>query len=256
MNASKRRFFAATLLGAAAVLSTGAAQAWSWNWGSGERVTGEGEVASERREVNGYDAVALESGFKVQIRQGAGHKLELRAERNLLPYIETRVIEGSKGRTLEIQTRRGFNLSTKQTPVIEIEMPALRAVSIAGSGTIKVDPISAADLKASISGSGDIHLNGVKSERLSMSISGSGDIIASGTTATLSVSVAGSGDVKARELQADEAKVSIAGSGDVIVAANKLLKVSIAGSGDVGYVGNPELSFSSAGSGKVRKLTN
>ncbi len=256
MSTTTRRFFAVTLLGSAALLSTGAAQAWSWNWGSGERVTGEGEVASERRDVSGYDAVALEGSFKVQIRQGSGHKLELRAERNLLPYIETRVVDGSKGRTLEIQTRRGYHLSTKQAPVIEIEMPALRGVSIAGSGTIKVDPISAQDLKASISGSGDIHLNGVKSERVTMSISGSGDIIASGSTANLSVSVAGSGDVKARDLQADEAKVSIAGSGDVIVAANKLLKVSIAGSGDVAYVGNPELSFSSAGSGKVRKLNN
>lgn len=256
MNTTKRRFLAASVLGAAALLSTGAAQAWSWNWGSGERVNGDGEVASERRDVSGYDAVALESGFKVLIRQGSAHKLELRAERNLLPYIETRVVDGSKGRTLEIQTKRGFYLNTKQTPIIEIEMPALRSVAIAGSGTIKVDPINAPDLKASISGSGDIHLNGIKSERIAMAVSGSGDIVASGSTANLSVSVAGSGDIRARELQADEAKVSIAGSGDVVLAASKVLKISIAGSGDVAYVGNPELSLSTAGSGKVRKLNN
>ena len=256
MNSNKRRFLAASVLGAAALLSTGAVQAWSWSWGSGERVNGEGEVASERRDVSGYDAVALEGGFKVLIRQGGSHKLELRAERNLLPYIETRVVEGSKGRTLEVQTKRGYYLSAKQMPVIEIEMPSLRGVSIAGTGHIKVDPITAPELKASISGTGDIHLNGVKSDRLSMSISGSGDIVASGTAANLSISVAGSGGVKARELQTEEAKVSIAGSGDVVLAVNKQLKVSIAGSGDVAYVGNPELSLSSAGSGKVRKLNN
>ena len=256
MNSHKRRFLAASVLGAAALLATGAAQAWSWNWGNGERITGEGEVTSERRDVSGYEAVALESGFKVLIRQGSSHKLELRAERNLLPYIETRVVEGSKGRTLDIQTKRGYHLSTRQTPVIEIEMPALRGVSIAGSGTIKVDPMSTQELKASISGSGEITLNGVKSERLTMSISGSGDIIASGSAGNLSVSVAGTGDIKARELQVEEAKVSIAGSGDVVLAASKQLKVSIAGSGDVAYVGNPELSLSTAGSGKVRKLNN
>ena len=256
MNSNKRRFLAASLLGAAALLGTGAAQAWSWKWGHGERVTGEGEVTSERRDVSGYEAIALESDFKVLIRQGSSHKLELRAERNLLPYIETRVVESGKGRTLEVQTKRGYYLSSKQTPVIEIEMPTLRGVSIAGSGNIKVDSMNTQELKASISGSGEITLNGVKSERMAMSISGSGDIIASGSANTLSVSVAGTGDIKARELQAEEAKVSIAGSGDVMLAASKQLKVSIAGSGDVAYVGNPELSLSTAGSGKVRKLNN
>ncbi|HLO96045.1 MAG TPA: DUF2807 domain-containing protein, partial [Burkholderiaceae bacterium] len=199
MNTTKRRFLAASVLGAA-LLATSAAQAWSWKWGHGERVTGEGEVASERRDVSGYEAVALESDFKVLIRQGSGHKLELRAERNLLPYIETRVVEGGKGRTLEIQTKRGYYISTRQAPVIEIEMPTLRGVSIAGSGNIKVDAMNTAELKASISGSGEINLNGVKSERMAMSISGSGDIIASGTAGNLSVSVAGTGDIKAREL--------------------------------------------------------
>lgn len=254
MSTTTRRFFAVTLLGSAALLSTGAAQAWSWNWGSGERVTGEGEVASERRDVSGYDAVALEGSFKVQIRQGSGHKLELRAERNLLPYIETRVVDGSKGRTLEIGPKKGTSFSTSTTPELSISMAQLRSLSVAGSGHIKVDAMKTGAVEASVAGSGDIQFSDLSSEKLGLRVAGSGDIVARGKTGQLNVSISGSGDVKATETVAEEVKISIAGSGDAKVNAVKKLNVSIAGSGDVAYVGSPEISSSVAGSGKVRRI--
>ena len=86
-----RRLFTLGSLAAALAFSS-AAHAWG-----SERVTGTGDLATEARETGAFDGVALTGGFRVVIRQGGSHKLELRADRNLLPYIETRVVEGSKG---------------------------------------------------------------------------------------------------------------------------------------------------------------
>jgi Putative auto-transporter adhesin, head GIN domain len=249
MNTS-RRLFALGLISAAAL--SGTAQAWSWN--KGERVAGNGDIASEARDTGAFDGIALTGGFNVVVRQGAGNKVEVKADRNLLPYIETRVVDGSKGRTLEIGPKKGINISTSNNPSFIIEMPALRAVAVAGSGTIKVEAMKTGGVDASIAGSGDIRFAGLDAERLGMKVSGSGDIVAAGRCGNASVSIAGSGDVKAAELVAEEVKVSIAGSGDAQVNASRKLHVSIAGSGDVKYAGSPEISSSIAGSGKVRRL--
>jgi len=252
MNKTTRRCFAITLLGLAAA---GSAQAWSWSFGGSERVEGNGELATDRRDVGAFDVVALSSSFKVVVRQGGADKVEVRTDGNLLPYLETRVVDGSKGRTLEISAKPGFRLSSRNTPIITVDVRQLHGVSISGSGEIRVESMKVTGpLDASIAGSGDIRLMGVEAERVGLRVSGSGDIVANGKAANLQVSVTGSGDVKARELAVDDAKVSIAGSGDVTVQARRRLEVSIAGSGDVGYVGSPEVSMSNAGSGSVRRL--
>ncbi|MDT8999819.1 head GIN domain-containing protein [Paucibacter sp. APW11] len=255
MNTS-RRLFAVSLLSMSAVMASGTANAWSFNWGSGERIRGDGEVTTEQREPGSYDAISLAGDFKLVVRQGGNGKLEIKADKNVLPYLETKVVESAKGRTLEIATRRGYYISSSTTPQISIDMGALRGLSIAGSGSAKVEAMQTSELKASIAGSGDINFVDLKAERVGFSVSGSGDIVASGNAANLNVSVAGSGDIKAKGLVVDDAKVRIAGSGDVVVQASKKLDISIAGSGDVSYLGNPELHMSTAGSGRVHKLNN
>lgn len=248
-----RRLFALGLVAAAAA-STGPAQAWSWGWFSGERVSGNGDLTTEARDAGSFDAVSLSGGFNVVIRQGTGNKVELKADRNLLPYIETRVVESGKGRTLQIEPKKGFSIQATINPSLTIEMPALRAVAVAGSGNVKVEAMKTGNVDAAIAGSGDIRFANLDAERLGLKVSGSGDIVASGRCASVGVSIAGSGDVKAAELVAEEVKVTIAGSGDAQVNATKRLNVSIAGSGDVKYAGSPEISSSIAGSGKVRRI--
>jgi hypothetical protein len=250
---NRRLAFSLFLVGLAAA---GSVQAWSWTLGSGEKVKGSGEIVSESRDLGGFDGISLAGGFKVLVRQGTTPKLELKADRNLLALIETRVVEGSKGRTLEIAPKRGYNLSPSATPQITLEMAQLRAISIGGSGEVRVEAMKTPGVDASIAGSGDIRFVDLNSESLALKVAGSGDVVAAGRTGSLTVSVAGSGDVRTKELTADEVKVNIAGSGDVEVYAAKTLKVSIAGSGGVGYLGAPQISSSVAGSGSIKKLQN
>jgi carbon monoxide dehydrogenase subunit G len=234
--------------------TAGSAQAWSWhfNWGGSDTVKGSGEISSEARELGQFDGIALSGDFKVQVRQAEVSKITLQADKNLLPLIETRIVEGNKGRMLEIAAKRGSNLSGTVTPVIKLEMPRLRVVSINGSGDMRVEAMKTPELEANIAGSGKLEFVNLSSDSVSLKIAGSGDILASGQAGTLSISVAGSGDVKAHGLEAKDVKISIAGSGNAEVSASRTLKVSIAGSGDVSYAGSPEASISVAGSGKVR----
>lgn len=256
MKNPQRRIAFAALAFAGLAAVTGA-QAWSWTFGSGERIKGSGEVGSEARTPGGFDSIQLSGSFKVQVRQAASDSVEVRAEKNLLPYIETRIVDGGKGgKTLEITTKKGFQLAGTQPVQISIGMIVLRSLAVDGSGDVRVEGMKTPSLDAAIAGSGDIRLQELFSEKVGFKVAGSGDIYAKGRTNSLTISVAGSGDVKAAELASDEVSVKIAGSGDAQVQANKALKVSIAGSGDVRYLGSPEISSSVAGSGSIKRLNN
>jgi Putative auto-transporter adhesin, head GIN domain len=243
-----------TSASAMALTFSAAALGWSFTWGSGESVSGDGKLSRDTRALSGFETINVSGHFEVKVRQSATPRVELETDGNLLAYIETKVVEGRNGKTLEIGVKRGYNLNTRQPIRIEVDLAQLRGVGISGSGKVSVEPMKTEQLRLSVAGAGTVLAPQLDAGKLNLSIAGSGDIEAGGKAAEMEVSISGSGDVKARELAAEAVKVSIAGSGDAEVQANKTLKVSIAGSGDVRYRGDARTETSVAGSGSVRKL--
>lgn len=226
------------------------AESGSW-FGGKAAVTGSGTIASQVRAVADFQAIKVSGPFKVTVRQTGREALELRADDNLLPLLET-VVEPAAGiRTLHLRWKRGETIRTRTTPSVTIEVAQLTALTSQGSGDIAVEGLKTPRLALSVSGSGDARLADLTTERLDLSVAGSGDVRAAGVADQLKVSVAGSGDIRALDLKAGEVAVSIAGSGDVAVHAEKTLDVSIAGSGDVVYRGGAALKSRIAGSGSV-----
>lgn len=216
--------------------------------------TGSGRMLTENRAVSGFEAVQLEASFKVIVRQGGTEALQLRADDNLLPLIET-VVETRGGRpTLVLRWKRGTSVRSSGGIVATVDAVRLRALAASGSGTIESDAIRTDRLAMSVAGSGDLRVRELATDELEASIAGSGDVKAGGQAARVKLSIAGSGDADLAALAADEVKVSIAGSGDASVTANQALTVSIAGSGDVRYGGSvTAVKTSIVGSGNVRR---
>lgn len=217
------------------------------------RTVGSGNVVTEARSVGEFQAVAQQGSIDLTVRQGAATSVQVSADDNLLPLLETVVEDGRSGPTLVVRFKRGERISTRSKVRVEIVTAKLVSLASAGSGDVVVEAFSTPSLRLAISGSSDVKLNGLSTDELAISISGSGDVAGSGRAEKLTVGIAGSGDVRLGDLRADDVKVTIAGSGDAAVHAEKALKVSIAGSGDVVYSGNATPSTSVAGSGSVRK---
>jgi hypothetical protein len=239
-TASRRPWLAAAVLGLAVGLMPAAHAATS----------GSGKTATEAREANGFAAIAMRGDIDVVVRQGAREAVQVSADDNLLPLLQT-VVEGG---TLRVQWKSGESIRPKSRTVVTVDVVKLTAVSLSGSGDLALGALKTPSLALSISGSSDAKVDQLDAAQLSVSISGSGDVQASGKAAKLEVSISGSGDVRLRELAADDATVSIAGSGDASVNASKSLSVSIAGSGDVEYTGGAMLAKARvAGSGSIRQ---
>lgn len=216
-------------------------------------VTGSGKTATEARSLADFQAVVTGGSMDLLVRQGPTQSVQVEADDNLLPLLETVVEPGASGATLLVGWKKGTSHYTRSKVLVTVVVPKLSALTASGSGDIRVEAFSTPALKLSLSGSGDARFQGLSTDDFGISISGSGDVGASGSATKLKVSIAGSGDVRLADLKSDEVSITIAGSGDAAVSANKSLNVTIAGSGDVVYTGNAAVKSRIAGSGSVNK---
>ena len=244
----------------AAVLAAGApgptradVNVFGLHFGSGERVVGSSRVQSEHRAVGGFQAIVLRGSMKLVLHQGAREGVELRADDNLLALIETRVVDRGGVPTLEIGTRPGVSLSSRDPVVATVDLTTLNSLLVSGSGDVESEALKSAALKLAISGTGNVRLQRLEVGELVLRISGSGDIRCAGRADRLAVSISGSGNVDSRSLEADDVSVGIAGSGNANLTARKNLTVSISGNGNVVYAGDAALRSSIAGHGNVRR---
>ncbi|MFO1271780.1 MAG: head GIN domain-containing protein [Rubrivivax sp.] len=218
------------------------------------RVVGSGTVATETRAVAGFEAIAAEGSIDLVVRQAEREAVQVQAEDNLLPLVETAVETRNGSRTLVVRFKRGESIGTRKPVVVKIDVVRLQSVACAGSGDVQVQGLKTPAFRLALSGSGDARLEGLETESLELRVSGSGDVTGAGRARSVKVSIAGSGNADLEQLAADEVKVSIAGSGDASVTANQSLAVSVAGSGDVRYGGNATVvNSATAGSGSVTR---
>ena len=217
----------------------------------GKRVRGNGNIVTNTVSVGDFNAVNQRGSINVIVKSGNTPSVKIEADENILPYIETKVENG----TLNIRTREGYWLKSSHDMKIYVTAPRFTSIKSFGSGDIESEStISTEDpITISTSGSADINVD-VHAPSVTASISGSGDINLKGETKKLDATVMGSGNIKAGELKAEDATIDIAGSGDAEVFASVKLDVSVKGSGDVKYHGNPPSVVSNMkGSGSLEK---
>lgn len=214
------------------------------------RLVPSGRAASESRPVGDFRSVSLSLPAEVTLKQGPAAPVAIEADDNLLPEIETAVVDGA----LRLRFRRSVSLSGRARIRLLVTSPAIEAISVSGSGDLRSEGVKSPVLAVNLGGSGDIRIARIEAERLKVALAGSGSFRAAGKAGEIAVKAAGSGDVDASRVEARQATVSIAGSGHVKVWASESLSVSAAGSGDVGYYGDPAVKRSIVGSGTVKRL--
>jgi hypothetical protein len=190
-------------------------------------IQGSGVPVTQVRDVAPFTSVELAGSNNVVVRVGESQSVVVNADDNLIDRVTTEV---QAGRLLIGNTPGSF--STKSPTSVEVTVPALDALTLAGSGNIVVE--------------------GIEAESLEVDLPGSGTLSGSGTATRLGVSVGGSGSVQFTRLVANDVHAGVSGSGTIFVTATKRLDASVSGSGVIVYTGNPQdVTRSITGSGVI-----
>jgi hypothetical protein len=206
-----------------------AAAGCSWSRADAEERDA-GPKVSRNYQVGEFSKIEVAGPYEVKVVTGGAPGVAARGGANLLDETEV-VVDGD---TLEIRPKKRKGVRwhwSNGTAEFTVNVAALRAAAIAGSGDLRLPSVTGGTLKLAIAGSGDVMAAG-RADRVDISIAGSGDIDAKGLVSrTADVSIAGSGGVAAHAT--DTADVSIMGSGDVELSGGAKCNVSKMGSGNV-----------------------
>ncbi len=246
------------------------------------------DVLMQDRQLPVFTSIKLLSSADLIIQQGNTQQVTVKADSDIIEFIETRVENG----TLIVDVKRN-NVFRAHEMEVHITMTNLEKIKSMGSGDIELEggfktsnlivSLSGsgdfqADLQAqnmeleingsgdarfgevrgsfklSVSGSGDVEADGLQLETCMISSFGSGDISLSGNCIDLTMSQMGSGDINAYGLKSVNATVTNMGSGDMVVSVAESLQAKLNGSGDLTYQGNPaKVKVTANGSGEVYK---
>lgn len=209
-------------------------------------IEGNGKPLTEVRQASGFGEVVSSGDFRITVVPGDSYSVEVTAESNLLPYIETDVV----GQTLKIRTRGVRSLRQNDPIEVSITTPVLNGLSLSGSGLIKTGSFLSDDFKVAISGSGDIDTK-ISATSIKANVSGSGTIYLEGDAYDSEFVISGSGKIKSYNLEQENCQAVISGSGDMYVNASETINATISGSGRIYYVNYPEIHTSISGSGSV-----
>ena len=197
-----------------------------------DRLTGNGDRITDTRTLNEFTSLRISGANPVHVTYGNEYKVVLKGSSNLIPYFKTTL----DGKRLNL-TYENANVNHDDIEIF-ITMPAIKGVSLSGSGVVDIDgafPL-VDDFDLAISGSGDVSIN----QALNIN--------------QLEVEISGSGKAFFQKAMVKEADIEITGSGDAHLQVANLLKARISGSGEVYYKGNPQLDTKITGSGKVIKF--
>lgn len=234
-------------------LSLSACRNVQFSFGPDNMVRGSGNVISETRNVSGFDTVSISNSGDATISVGDTESLVITAEDNILPLIQSNVVNGR----LEIGGKPNSSYSTTRGISYKITVKSLKGVETSGSTDVSVtNTVKADSFSAGTSGSGRITLADLQASSITLRTSGSGRIDASGKASSLNATTSGSGEIVAGNLSTGSATVSTSGSGNVTVWVTDTLNAHTSGSGNVRYYGQPNVSRSESGSGRVTSLGN
>ena len=235
----------------AIILILSGSQLYAQPW---KTIKGDGNLKKETRTVSEFSSISSRGPLDIKIVPGHSNNIEVEADENLLPYIETNVENGK----LIIQTKKNNNIKSASKMVVYVSMDKIKSLQISGSGNIESDGTLTGDesTEITLSGSGNIHLNSGSFKEVNFAISGSGNIVVKGGNAdNVSVAVSGSGNIFVSDISAQNVDVKISGSGNARVNADKSLTAKISGSGNVFYKGSAKnIDSKVAGSGKLIKI--
>ncbi|MGE3468087.1 MAG: head GIN domain-containing protein [Pyrinomonadaceae bacterium] len=195
-------------------------------------VKGSGNLATDRRDIAEFHGVDVSGVFKVEIVAQKDFGVEIEADDNLLPLIETKIRKG----VLHIST--DGKVSSGNPMIVRISAP-------------DIDRIDA-------SGAAEVTLSEVKNSGLTIDSSGASKIKLAGETAKLVIDISGATKVDAEELTAENATVKASGASKVAVNVTGSLRGDASGASRIEYSGSPAevIKKSSGASGIHPKESN
>jgi len=199
----------------------------------GASINGNGKVVEQTRNLGEFDKISVTRGMNVFISQGESCNIVVKADENLLEYIETTVDDG----TLKVSCTR--NIRKASSKKVFVTLPDLESLkTTAGSNVNSETPIKAKKLEIKSNAGSNVRMS-LDAGALTLSATSGSNIYLDGITRSLKLKVNSGANIKAGELKTEDCEVEMSSGANVWINASSALKGSISSGANLFYTGEP-----------------
>jgi hypothetical protein len=218
-------------------------------------------MATETREVSGFERVVLDEYGELILSQGAQPSLTIEADEDVLSRIETEVKDG----TLTIGIRGTWwdklgmalnDVLSGRKIVYQLVVRELAGVTVRGAGRVKCAELRTDRLEVRVAGAGEVKIGSLTVGQLGVEVPGAGHVQLAGQAAEQRVALTGAGSYRAPRLESQKAQVRLTGVGSATLSVAQELEATIQGVGSIEYYGSPSVKERITGIGRLVSLSN
>ncbi|MDQ3020276.1 MAG: DUF2807 domain-containing protein [Bacteroidota bacterium] len=216
-----------------------------------QEVKGNGNVVKETRTVPAFDKIEVNGVMNVFLNQSSAESIVVEADKNLQPYIETKVQDNK----LIIGTKEDVEIEESTKLNVYVNLKNLTKLEMNGVGNVESqNQLKLSNLTIENNGVGNLKLN-LDCEKLKADFNSVGSVTLSGKAGNASIDHNGVGNVKAFGLDADILRIQNNAVGNSEVTCNNEIYIDLNGIGNVSYKGNAVVkALNENGIGKVKKM--
>jgi hypothetical protein len=218
--------------------------------GGGTTVRGSGNVVTQVETITGFDKVDISHAFEVDISQGDAFSVVVRADDNLVEYLQ--VVK--EGNTLQIGLVPNPPNIQSATLQAEVTMPELAGLDIRGAAHAAITGFKPTETFVVLV-SGASHLRGdLEADDVSFAVGGSSEVVLTGSAQNVTIEAEGSSDVDLADFPVVDANVKAGGASQVTVNVSGRLDVDASSASHVYYLGSPTLGkMDTSGSSSIEQ---
>jgi len=216
-------------------------------------VKGSSVMATESREVGSFEAIQLDGAGRLVITQGESNALQIEAEDNLLPYLESSVV----GNTLKLGFQDNFwqrTLLPTEPITYSLVVTDLNALTFNGAGDLEMNQLATSELSITVNGASQVRINDLTADSLQIQINGTGSVDVGGEVTTQTIGIDGAGTVQNGDLKSSQTILTANGLGIATVWVTDHLEVTFNGGGTLNYYGQPAIIQNINGAADINHL--
>jgi len=211
--------------------------------------TGSGNIITETRSVNTFDAISVGGGFEVEVKTGPVISVTVEADDNIMKHIETK----SSGNTLKISTEDLHNYSDVHMKVY-ITAPAVRTIKASSSAEVTVMDVLKNSGKLTFKASSGSEINAeVDAPDVEADVSSGAHISLSGKTRNYTAEASSGSEIRSWDLKTENTKVKASSGSSARVHASVSLNATASSGSSVRYHGAASVNKSESSGGSVTK---
>ncbi|MCW0198527.1 head GIN domain-containing protein [Sphingopyxis sp.] len=214
-------------------------------------LSGPAAAAEKRYGLTSFETIEVGADVDVEVVSRAPVSAVATGSADALDRL---TLETRDGR-LVIGEKKYAGDENRRTPpgavTIRVNAANLRAATLAGAGSLKIDRLKGARVTIGLRGPGRVSVDAIDADRLSVAMIGNGTMTLAGKAKQGQMTLSGAGMVDAGRLSVDALVSDSEGAGDHIFNAVKTAAVTTRGVGKTVVLGRPACTVRNLGSGTV-----